>query len=132
MDRAVSALSRASGTIPWRLLIAAATVVVLAAAVVSIRDTLLVVFLGVFGALVFEVPLRAFMRWTKLGRGLSGPDRVGQINDTFESQGAYLSRCRATEPAKTGSNYTGKARGRQAFGILSARAGPGVSARRGI
>src|SRR4029079_8284786 len=40
--------------------------------VVSIRDTLLVVFLGIFAALVFEIPLRAFMRKTKLGRGLSG------------------------------------------------------------
>ena len=37
----------------------------------SIRDTLLIVFLGIFAALVFEIPLRAFMRWTKLGRGLS-------------------------------------------------------------
>jgi len=74
MGRVVSAVTpvtRASRAIPWRLLIAATAVVALAAAVISIRDTLLVVFLGVFGALVFEVPLRAFMRWTKLGRGLS-------------------------------------------------------------
>ena len=67
----MSSLSRASGAVPWRLLIAATLVVAIGAAVISIRDTLLVVFLGVFGALVFEVPLRAFMRWTKLGRGLS-------------------------------------------------------------
>ena len=67
----MSSLSRASGAVPWRLLIAATLVVAVGAAVISIRDTLLVVFLGVFGALVFEVPLRAFMRWTKLGRGLS-------------------------------------------------------------
>src|SRR6185436_12485655 len=74
VGRAVSAVSpatRASRAVPWRILLAAAGVVALLAAVVSIRDTLLVVFLGVFGALVFEVPLRAFMRWTKLGRGLS-------------------------------------------------------------
>jgi len=67
----VSSLTRPSQPIPWRTLIAAAVVVMTAAAVVSIRDTLLVVFLGVFLALVFEVPLRMFMRWTKLGRGLS-------------------------------------------------------------
>jgi predicted PurR-regulated permease PerM len=67
----MSALSRPTGPVPWRILIAAAVVVAVAAAVISINDTLLVVFLGVFLALVFEVPLRAFMRWTKLGRGLS-------------------------------------------------------------
>ena len=72
--RAVSAVTpatRASRAVPWRILLAAAGVVALLAAVVSIRDTLLVVFLGIFAALVFEIPLRAFMRWTKLGRGLS-------------------------------------------------------------
>ncbi|HEY7401116.1 MAG TPA: hypothetical protein VH989_09495, partial [Actinomycetota bacterium] len=57
--------------VPWRILIAAAVVVALAAAVVSIRDTLLVVFLGVFGALVFEIPLRWFVRKTGWGRGIS-------------------------------------------------------------
>jgi predicted PurR-regulated permease PerM len=67
----VSALSRPGAPVPWRLLIAGALVVAVAAAIISIKDTLLVVFLGVFLALVFEVPLRAFMRWTKLGRGLS-------------------------------------------------------------
>mgnify|MGYP001087095178 CR=1 FL=1 len=67
----MSSMSRASGAIPWRLLIAATAVVALAVAVISIRDPLLIVFLGIFGGLVFEVPVRAFMRWTKLGRGLS-------------------------------------------------------------
>ena len=57
--------------VPWRILIAAAVVVALAAAVVSIKDMLLVVFLGIFGALVFEIPLRWFIRKTGLGRGLS-------------------------------------------------------------
>lgn len=56
---------------PWRTLFAAVIVVVVAAAAISIADTLLIVFLGIFLALVFEVPLRAFTRWTKLGRGLS-------------------------------------------------------------
>ncbi len=67
----MSTLSRPAGRVPWRTLIAAAVVAGLSVAVVSIADTLLVVFLGVFLALVFEVPLRAFVRWTKLGRGLS-------------------------------------------------------------
>jgi len=74
VGRAVSAVTpatRASRAVPWRILLAAAGVVALLAAVVSIRDTLLVVFLGIFAALVFEIPLRAFMRKTKLGRGLS-------------------------------------------------------------
>lgn len=67
----MTALTSAAGRVPWRTLFAAAIVVVVAGAVISIADTLLVVFLGIFLALVFEVPLRAFMRWTKLGRGLS-------------------------------------------------------------
>lgn len=67
----MTALPRPPGRVPWRTLFAAAIVVLVAGAVVSIADTLLIVFLGVFLALVFEVPLRAFMRWTRLGRGLS-------------------------------------------------------------
>ena len=67
----MSALSQRASGVPWRTLLAAALVVLVAASVVSIRDTLLVVFLGIFAALVFEIPLRAFMRRTKLGRGLS-------------------------------------------------------------
>ena len=58
-------------TIPVRTLVIAAVVLAIAAAVVSVRDTLVLVFLGIFLALVFEVPVRAFMRWTNLGRGLS-------------------------------------------------------------
>ena len=54
-----------------RTLLIAALIVGLAAAIVSILDALLLVFLGIFLALVFEVPVRAFMRWTKRGRGLS-------------------------------------------------------------
>ena len=48
-----------------------ALIVGLAAAVVSILDALVIVFLGIFLALVFEIPVRAFMRWTGRGRGLS-------------------------------------------------------------
>ena len=56
-------------TIPVRTLLLAAAVAMLAAAVISIKDTLILVFLGIFLALVFEIPLRAFVRWTKWGRG---------------------------------------------------------------
>ena len=67
----MTTLAEARRSVPWRLLFAAAVVAMAAAAVISIKDTLIMVFLAVFLALVFEVPLRAFMRWTKRGRGLS-------------------------------------------------------------
>jgi predicted PurR-regulated permease PerM len=54
-----------------RTLLLGALIVGLAAAVVSILDALVIVFLGIFLALVFEIPVRAFMRWTGRGRGLS-------------------------------------------------------------
>jgi len=54
-----------------RTLLIAALIVGLAAAVVSILDALLLVFLGIFLALVFEIPVRGFMRRTGRGRGLS-------------------------------------------------------------
>lgn len=54
-----------------RTLIAAALIAGLAWAIVSILDALLLVFLGIFLALVFEIPVRAFMRKTGRGRGLS-------------------------------------------------------------
>lgn len=55
--------------IPIRTLVLAAFVVAVAAALVSIREALLVVFVGVFLALVFEYPVRAFMQKTHLSRG---------------------------------------------------------------
>ena len=58
-------------TIPMKVLLLATFVVAVAAALITIKDTLLIVFIGIFLALVFEVPVRAFMRWTKLGRGLA-------------------------------------------------------------
>ena len=67
----VTTLAEARRVVPWRLLFAAAGVAMVAAAVISIKSTLIMVFLAVFLALVFEVPLRAFMRWTGRGRGLS-------------------------------------------------------------
>jgi predicted PurR-regulated permease PerM len=54
-----------------KTLLIGALIVGLAAAVVSIIDALVLVFIGIFLALVFEIPVRAFMRWTKRGRGLS-------------------------------------------------------------
>jgi predicted PurR-regulated permease PerM len=58
-------------TVPLRTLLLAAAVAGLGLAIASIVDTLILVFLGVFLALVFEIPLRAFMRWTKWKRGIS-------------------------------------------------------------
>src|SRR5262245_7063690 len=58
-------------TISIRTLLLAAVVAVVSIAVASIADTLLLVFLGVFLALVFEVPVRTFMRFTHWGRGIS-------------------------------------------------------------
>ena len=54
-----------------RTLLIGVLIVFLAAAIVSIVDALVLVFIGVFLALVFEIPVRAFMRWTTCGRGLS-------------------------------------------------------------
>ena len=54
-----------------RSLLIAALIVFLGWAVISILDALLLVFLGIFLALVFEIPVRAFMRRTGRGRGLS-------------------------------------------------------------
>jgi predicted PurR-regulated permease PerM len=63
--------SRVEIILPLKTIVVAALVVALASAVISIRDTFLIVFVGVFLALVFEMPLRAFMRWTNLSRGLA-------------------------------------------------------------
>ena len=71
-QRALTTWRRAVETpIPVRTLLLAAAIAVLTAALISIRETLIIVFLGVFLALVFEVPVRAFMRQTGRGRGLS-------------------------------------------------------------
>ena len=60
-----------SVTITTRTLLVAALVVFLGAAVVTVRQALLIVFLGIFLGLVFEGPTRFLMRKTGLGRGLS-------------------------------------------------------------
>ena len=73
--RAVSAGSDPRRTvaieIPIRTLIVAAFVVAVAVALISIRDALLIVFIGVFLALVFEYPVRALMQRTHLSRGVA-------------------------------------------------------------
>jgi predicted PurR-regulated permease PerM len=57
--------------IPLRTILIVAFVVAVAAALVSIADALLLVFLGIFLGLVFDLPVRAMMRRTGLGRGTS-------------------------------------------------------------
>ncbi len=57
--------------IPVRTLIIVGIAVALAAAFQAIGDTFLVVFIGIFLALVFEYPVRFVMAKTPLGRGLA-------------------------------------------------------------
>jgi predicted PurR-regulated permease PerM len=65
MDRPIAV------TITVRTLLVAALVVFLGFALVSIRDALVIVFLGIFLGLVFEAPSLALMRRTGLSRGLA-------------------------------------------------------------
>ena len=58
-------------TITTRTLLIAALVVFLGWAVVTVRDAILVVFLGIFIGLVLDAPTRLLMRHTRLGRGLA-------------------------------------------------------------
>ncbi|MGZ8694725.1 MAG: AI-2E family transporter [Gaiellaceae bacterium] len=60
-----------SVTITTRTLLIAALVVLLGWAVISVRDALLIVFLGIFIGLVFEAPTRLLVDHTRLGRGLA-------------------------------------------------------------
>ncbi len=57
--------------ITFKTLLLAVALLLLTWAVVSIRDTLLVVFVGIFLGLVFEGPVRLVERKTRLGRGMS-------------------------------------------------------------
>src|SRR5215468_2546001 len=69
MDRART--RRVELLVPMRtLLVVSATIGVLAA-FVAIGDTFLIVFVGVFLALVFEYPVRFVMRRTHMSRGLA-------------------------------------------------------------
>ena len=58
-------------TITTRTLLIAGLVVLFGWMVVSVRDALLIVFLGIFIGLVFEAPTRLLMKHTRLGRGLA-------------------------------------------------------------
>ena len=60
-------------TIGLRTLVIGALFVALAAAVVSIKETLVIVFLSVFLALVFELPVRVLMQRTGWSRGRLPP-----------------------------------------------------------
>jgi predicted PurR-regulated permease PerM len=57
--------------VPVRTLLVVGVAVGLAAAFRAIGDTFLVVFIGIFLALVFEYPVRFVMAKTRLGRGLA-------------------------------------------------------------
>ena len=57
--------------ITFKTLLLAVALFLLTWAVVSIRDTLVVVFVGIFLGLVFEGPVRLVERKTRLGRGMS-------------------------------------------------------------
>jgi predicted PurR-regulated permease PerM len=57
--------------IPMRTLLVVAAAIAVMVAFVAIGDTFLIVFIGVFLALVFEYPVRFVMRKTKWSRGLA-------------------------------------------------------------
>ena len=57
--------------ITFKSLLLAVALFLLTWAVVSVRDTLVVVFVGIFLGLVFEGPVRLMERKTRLGRGMS-------------------------------------------------------------
>jgi predicted PurR-regulated permease PerM len=57
--------------IPMRTLLVVAAAIGLLAAFVAIGDTFLIVFVGIFLALVFEYPVRFVMRKTGMSRGLA-------------------------------------------------------------
>jgi predicted PurR-regulated permease PerM len=57
--------------VTFKTLLLAVALFLLTWAVVSIRDTLMIVFVGIFLGLVFEAPVRLVERHTPLGRGLS-------------------------------------------------------------
>ena len=57
--------------LPLRTVVLVVATLALMAAFVAIGDTFLVVFVGIFLALVFEFPVRLVMRKTGLSRGLA-------------------------------------------------------------
>src|SRR5262245_64862500 len=63
--------SRVELLLPMRTLLIVAAAIAVMAAFVAIGDTFLIVFIGIFLALVFEYPVRFVMRKTSLSRGLA-------------------------------------------------------------
>jgi predicted PurR-regulated permease PerM len=63
--------SRTELLVPVRTLLVVSVAVAIAAAFKAIGDTFLIVFVGIFLALVFEYPVRFVMAKTRLGRGLA-------------------------------------------------------------
>src|SRR5438093_9481086 len=57
--------------LPMRTLLLVAAALALMAALVAIGDTFLIVFVGIFLALVFEYPVRYVMKKTHMSRGLA-------------------------------------------------------------
>jgi predicted PurR-regulated permease PerM len=62
--------------IPMRTILVVAAAIGVMAAFVSIGETFLIVFVGIFGALVFEYPVRWVMAKTGLSRGLAATATV--------------------------------------------------------
>jgi predicted PurR-regulated permease PerM len=58
-------------TVGLRTLLVIAGVVVVVAALVTIREALLLAFTGIFLALVFEIPVRLCTRWFKMRRNIA-------------------------------------------------------------
>jgi predicted PurR-regulated permease PerM len=67
----VVSVPRTEVSISWRTLLFIAALVALGAAVVAVRNALLIVFIGIFVALVFERPTEWLVGRTRLGRGLA-------------------------------------------------------------
>ena len=57
--------------VPMRTLLVVSGAIGVLAAFVAIGDTFLIVFVGIFLALVFEYPVRFVMRKTHMSRGLA-------------------------------------------------------------
>src|SRR6186997_2603122 len=62
--------------LPARTLLAVLAVIGIAVAFRAIGDTFLIVFVGIFLALVFEYPVRFVMRKTRMSRGMAATTTV--------------------------------------------------------
>lgn len=67
---------RVEQLLPMRTLVLVGAAVALFSAFAAIGDTFLIVFVGIFLALVFEYPVRFVMRKTRLSRGLAATATV--------------------------------------------------------